>query len=60
MAECEHPIESREYDPGNYVPPFGWELYPGWFCMDCSEELDPDDFGPDPDLARDEKKEAGL
>lgn len=47
--ECTH--ENVEWDPGNHVPPFGWEQYPGWFCEDCREEVDDpnnDDDIPDP------------
>lgn len=40
--DCTHP--EVEYDEGNYVPPFGWELHPGWFCVDCSEELPQEDI----------------
>lgn len=56
MSECQHPEKSREYDPGNWVPPYGWEQYPGWYCHDCGEMLEDDEVThrgePDPDLAR--------
>ena len=42
--ECSHP--DVEYDPGNYVPPFGWELWPGWFCQDCGLEIEQDEERP--------------
>ena len=52
--ECPH--ENRDYDEGNYVAPYGWEIYPGWYCLDCGEMLDEEevdpDHGYDPDLAR--------
>lgn len=46
--ECTH--ENVDYDPGNHVPPFGWEQYPGWFCEDCGEEVEAPE--PDPDEGR--------
>lgn len=62
MSECQHP--DIEYDPGNYVPPYGWEQHPGHYCVDCGEGIDPDEMeertAPDPDLARQEQKEDGL
>lgn len=36
--DCTH--ENKDYDPGNHVPPYGWEIYPGWYCTDCGEMLD--------------------
>lgn len=52
--ECPH--ENRDYDEGNYVASYGWEIYPGWYCLDCGEMLDEEevdpDHGYDPDLAR--------
>lgn len=56
---CSHPAESREFEAGNYVPPFGWEIHPGWYCGDCGEMLDPEEIedGPDPDLLRKAEKE---
>lgn len=53
MDECPH--ENRDYDEGNYVAPYGWETYPGWYCLDCGEMLeDGEPYNPftDPDLAR--------
>lgn len=41
-AACEHPAEEIEFEEGNHVPPYGWEIYPGWYCS-CGEMLD-DDF----------------
>lgn len=53
MDECLH--ENREYDQGNYVDPYGWETYPGWYCLDCGEMLDGDEepysIFTDPDYA---------
>ena len=39
------PHEVTEFVEGNYVPPFGWEQYPGHFCIECGEsvEVDEDD-----------------
>lgn len=52
--ECDHPEKSREYDEGNYVPGFGWEQWPGWYCHDCNEMLDEEEVtyagGTDPDF----------
>ena len=49
--ECQH--ENVEYDPGNYVPPFGWEQYPGMYCLDCGEAMEDDEVdypgAPGPD-----------
>lgn len=59
--ECEHPEEMREYDPGNYVPPYGWEQTPTWFCILCNTPLDLDDepycFATDPDFQNKYEKE---
>lgn len=55
MDECQHPEESREWDEGNHVPPYGWEQYPGWYCLDCGEMLEggePYSTLNDPDYAR--------
>lgn len=60
MAECGHPEDKREFESGNYVPMYGWEIYPGWYCMDCGEMLDIEEEGPDPDMARDIQKESGT
>lgn len=49
MNECKHPEESREWEEGNYVPPYGWEIYPGWYCLDCGEQME------DPEVARSER-----
>lgn len=52
--ECPH--ENREFDEGNYVAPYEWETYPGWYCLDCGEMLDsgeePYNVFTDPDYAR--------
>lgn len=49
--ECKH--ETVEYDPGNYVPPFGWEQHPGMFCLDCGQQMEDDEVdypgAPGPD-----------
>jgi hypothetical protein len=58
-SEKECPHENKEFDPGNHVPPYGWETYPGVYCLDCGEMLS-DDEGVDeidPDLARKAQKE---
>lgn len=39
--DCSH--DNTEYDPGNYIPPFGWEQRPGVFCLDCGEEIEVED-----------------
>lgn len=41
-AECQH--EDVEYEEGNYVAPYGWETYPGMYCMDCGEMVN-DEMG---------------
>lgn len=35
---CAHDVV--EFDPGNRVPPYGWEQYPGWYCTTCGEQID--------------------
>lgn len=53
MAKCPH--ENLEYVDGHYVAPYGWEAYPGWYCLDCVEMLEdgePYSTTNDPDLAR--------
>ncbi len=40
MDTCRHEFE---YDPGNYIPPFGWEQPPGMFCVNCGAEQEEDD-----------------
>ena len=40
--ECEH--NDREYQEGNYIAPFGWEQYPGWYCWDCEEMIPEEDI----------------
>lgn len=54
MDECSH--ENREFDEGNWVgSPYGWETYPGWYCLDCGEMLDdeePRSVFDDPDYRR--------
>lgn len=65
--ECPH--ENTTYDPGNYIPPFGWEQRPGMFCDDCGEEIEPEyddvepeyddgyyDVTPDPEELREEAR----
>ena len=40
--DCPH--DNVSWDPGNYLPPFGWEQSPGMFCDDCGKEMeDPQD-----------------
>ena len=39
--ECPH--ENTEYEHGNYIPPYGWEIYPGLYCLDCGEMLADDE-----------------
>lgn len=39
-VECLHPLESLDFTSGNYVSPYGWETYPGWYCLDCGESVD--------------------
>lgn len=36
---CEHPPEDIEYDSGHMVPPYGWEIYPGWYCLKCGDQM---------------------
>lgn len=61
MGECLH--ENRDYDPGDYVAPYGWDTYPGWYCADCGAMVDSDGesvpYNPftDGDLAYKEKLE---
>jgi hypothetical protein len=43
--ECKH--ENTTYDPGNYLPPFGWEQHPGMFCDECGEEIEQEDITED-------------
>lgn len=40
-TECAH--EHIEFDEGNYVPQMGWELHPGFFCVDCGKEVEDED-----------------
>ena len=40
-VECAHDVV--EFDPGNKVPPYGWEQYPGWYCTTCGEQIDEDE-----------------
>lgn len=44
--ECQH--ENVEFDPGNHVPPYGWEIRPGLYCLDCGDMVD-DGLGEDQD-----------
>lgn len=64
MSDCKH--ENVEFEAGNHVPPFGWEIYPGYYCLDCGQMMDDDEVdypgapGPDPDTEYKEQKEAEL
>lgn len=40
-VECEH--RDVYFEAGNYIPPYGWETYPGWFCEDCGQEIEMED-----------------
>jgi hypothetical protein len=40
VADGDCPHENREFEAGNYVPPYGWEIAPGVYCLDCGELLD--------------------
>ena len=56
--DCPH--ETVEWDPGNHVPPYGWEIYPGYYCMDCGESIDREGMEDvDPDLEWKYQKENG-
>lgn len=46
VNECPH--DNTEYDPGNYIPPYGWEQQPGVFCLDCGELVDEEYDVPEP------------
>lgn len=49
--ECPH--ENVEWEEGNYVPPYGWEISPGHYCIDCGEIVDaPYSIHDDPDFDR--------
>lgn len=49
--ECPH--ENVEWEDGNYVPPYGWEISPGHYCIDCGEMVDePYSIRNDPDFDR--------
>ena len=37
MSDCLH--EHQDFEQGNYVSPYGWETYPGWYCLDCGEMM---------------------
>lgn len=54
--DCTH--EEIEFDPGNHVPGYGWEIYPGHYCLDCGEQVEEPVYEPDPDLENDLAKEA--
>ncbi len=59
MTKCQH--ENVEFEGGNYVPPFGWEIYPGYYCLDCGQMMSDEEVGvgePDPDLEYKARKEA--
>ena len=43
--ECDHLEDSRDYYHGNYIAPYGWEQFPGWYCIDCGEMVG--EPGPD-------------
>lgn len=32
---CLH--DAVEHEPGNHIPPYGWETQPGWYCTECGE-----------------------
>lgn len=54
--ECQH--ENIEFEAGNHVPPFGWEISPGYYCIDCGVMVD-DPHEPDPDLPHKIRQEGG-
>jgi hypothetical protein len=43
--DCPH--DNTSWDPGNYLPPFGWEQSPGMFCDDCGKEMEEEDITED-------------
>jgi len=45
VNECPH--DNTSWDPGNYLPPFGWEQPPGMFCDDCGEQMEEEEYGTD-------------
>lgn len=60
MSECLHPEEDREFSAGNWVPPYGWEQWPGLYCLQCGEMLDEGEYGypeDDGDEIRDRRLE---
>lgn len=64
MAEASEdcPHERIEFDPGNHVPGFGWEIHPGYYCFDCGAMVDdpqPENDEPDPDLLHKIRQEEG-
>jgi hypothetical protein len=40
-VECSHDVV--EFYPGNKVPPYGWEQWPGWYCTHCGQQIDEDE-----------------
>lgn len=40
MSTSECPHVEVEFDPGNKIPPYGWETEPGWYCTTCGEQVD--------------------
>lgn len=42
QEDCPH--DNVSWDPGNYLPPFGWEQPPGMFCDDCGEQMEEEDI----------------
>lgn len=54
--ECLH--ENVEFEEGNHVPPYGWEISPGYYCIDCGEMMEDDEVdypgAPGPDVTVDE------
>jgi hypothetical protein len=49
--DCPH--DNVSYDPGNYLPPFGWEQTPGMFCDDCGKEMEEEEVGYDEEMPED-------
>lgn len=59
MDECKH--DNVEWDPGNHVPPYGWEIYPGYYCHDCGQMVpDREPEERDHDLDRDHDLESRM
>lgn len=61
FIECDHPADDLEYTSGNYVAPYGWETYPGWYCTTCGIMVEMfEDDEPDPDREYDARREAAM